>query len=105
MALEAIKGQKTVNEIASAFGVHPSQVTQWKKYPSDQLPELFSHGRARVEAADEELHDALYQQIGRLKVEPDWLRKDLICSIEERLRWIGPQNPAIRIGRQSELAD
>ncbi len=75
VALEAIKGQRTVNEIASAFEVHPNQVTQWKKQALAQLPEVFSHGRARAEAADEELRNQLYQQIGRLKVELDWLKK------------------------------
>ena len=75
VALEAIKGQRTINEIASAFAVHPNQVTQWKKQALEQLPEIFSNGRARVEAADEELRNQLYQQIGQLKCELDWLKK------------------------------
>jgi transposase-like protein len=75
VALEAIKGQKTINEIASAFEVHPNQVTQWKKQAVSQLSEIFSNGRARSAAADEELRNQLYQQIGQLKVELDWLKK------------------------------
>jgi transposase-like protein len=75
VALEAIKGQRTINEIASAFEVHPNQVTQWKKQAMEQLPEIFSNGRARADAADEELQNQLYQQIGQLKVELDWLKK------------------------------
>jgi transposase-like protein len=75
VALEAIKGQRTINEIASAFEVHPNQVTQWKKQVVSQLSDIFSNGRARAESAEEELRNQLYQQIGQLKVELDWLKK------------------------------
>ena len=75
VALEALKGQRTTNEIATAYGVHPSLVAQWKKQVLEQLPEIFSGGRARQEQQDEELRDQLYQQIGQLKVELDWLKK------------------------------
>lgn len=75
VALEAIKGQRTINEIASAYEVHPNQVTQWKKQAVSQLSEIFSNGRARADAAEEELRNQLYQQIGQLKVELDWLKK------------------------------
>jgi len=75
VALEAIKGQRTTNEIASAYEVHPNQVTQWKKQAVSQLSEIFSNGRARDDAAEEELRNQLYQQIGQLKVELDWLKK------------------------------
>jgi transposase-like protein len=75
VALEAIKGQRTINEIASAFEVHPNQVTQWKKQAVTQISEIFSNGRARADAAEEELRNQLYQQIGQLKVELDWLKK------------------------------
>lgn len=75
VALEAIKGIRTVNEIASAFAIHPNLVTQWKRQAIEQLPEIFSNGRARTDAADEELRNQLYQQIGQLKCELDWLKK------------------------------
>ena len=75
VALEAIKGQKTLNEIASKFEVHPNQVTQWKKQALEGLPELFSQRRVRLEKDDETLKAQLYQQIGQLKVELDWLKK------------------------------
>jgi len=75
IALEAIKGLRTVSEIAGAYEVHPTQVTQWKKQALEQLPEVFSDRRGRVEKADEELKAQLYQQIGQLKVELDWLKK------------------------------
>jgi transposase-like protein len=75
VALEAIKGQRTTNEIASAYEVHPNQVTQWKKQAVSQLSEIFSNGRVRADAAEEDLRNQLYQQIGQLKVELDWLKK------------------------------
>jgi putative transposase len=75
VAIEAIREQKTINEIASRYEVHPNQVTTWKKQALSELPQLFSDGRARAEKAGEELTAALYQQIGQLKVELDWLKK------------------------------
>lgn len=75
VALEAIKGHKTVNEIASEYGVHPSQIAQWKKQALEELPEIFSQRRQKGVQEEEALKDALYQQIGQLKVELDWLKK------------------------------
>jgi len=75
IAVEAIKGQKTVNEIATAYGVHPNQVTQWKKQAMEELPQIFSDRRVKKEQSEEELKATLYQQIGQLKVELDWVKK------------------------------
>lgn len=75
IALEAIKGQRTINEIASHYGVHPNQVTQWKKQAIESLPDVFSAKRERAAEDDEALKGQLYQQIGQLKVELDWLKK------------------------------
>jgi transposase-like protein len=77
LVLEALKGHKTINEIASRYGVHPVQITQWKKQVLEELPAVFAdrRGRAMREAEDEKAR--LYEQIGRLKVELDWLKKKL----------------------------
>jgi putative transposase len=75
VALEAVKGEKTLAEIASHYGVHPHQVTQWKKRLLEGLPQLFSQKRDRSLQAQEELIDELYRQIGQLKVELDWVKK------------------------------
>jgi transposase-like protein len=75
IALEAIKGQRTVNEIASQYGVHPNQVTQWKRQAIESLAEVFSTKRERVAEDEEALKAQLYQQIGQLKVELDWMKK------------------------------
>jgi putative transposase len=75
VALEALKGQKTINEIAAKFQVHPNQVTQWKKHLLEALPSIFSDRRGKAERDREQLEATLYQQIGQLKVELDWLKK------------------------------
>ena len=75
VALEAIRGQKTVNEIASEYDVHPSQVGTWKKQVLESLPEVFSNGKARSREEEQARLDALYQQIGQLQVELSFLKK------------------------------
>lgn len=75
VALEAVKGQKTLNELASEFGVHPVQIAQWKRQLLDASPAAFASGGGRQERAQEQLVEQLYQQIGQLQVEVAWLRK------------------------------
>ena len=76
VALEAIKGQKTISEIASEYEVHPNQVSQWKRQLRDGLEDVFADPR-RSGRSEEKEKDRLYQEIGRLKVELDWLKKKL----------------------------
>jgi len=75
VSLSAIKEVKTVNELAHDFEVHPVQVSQWKKQGLDGFPSLFAQKNSRSEAVEEALKASLYQQIGQLKVELDWLKK------------------------------
>jgi transposase-like protein len=75
IAMEAVKGQRTVQEIAGHYGVHPSQVAQWKRQVVENLPKIFQDGRGQDARADEELKEELYQQIGQLQVELAWLKK------------------------------
>lgn len=75
IAVEALKGQRTVQEIASSYAVHPTQVTSWKKQLLDFSAEAFSAGRLRSDPFDEELKRELYAEIGKLKIELDWLQK------------------------------
>jgi putative transposase len=75
VALEAIKNQNTIAEIASENGVHPSQVNKWKKQALDGLPGIFSGKHDNGKQDSEKLQAELYQQIGQLKVELDWLKK------------------------------
>jgi transposase-like protein len=75
VALDALKGLKTINELASEYGVHPTQINQWKKQAQEDLPTLFSTGRSRKEKSQDDLTASLYQQIGQLTMELDWLKK------------------------------
>jgi len=67
VAIEAIKGTKTVNELAGELGVHPTQITQWKKQALEALPDAFSSRKSQVSKGQEALTAELYQQIGQLK--------------------------------------
>ena len=75
VALEAIRGVTTVQEIASKYEVHPTLVAKWKKEALAGLPGVFSNGADRRDKSEERLREQLYEQIGRLKVENDWLKK------------------------------
>ena len=75
IALEAIKGQSTINQIASDYKVHPTQIMNWKKQALEQLPEVFSDKREKKLQSDEELKSKLYEQIGKLQKELDWVKK------------------------------
>lgn len=75
IAVEAIKGQKTIQEIGSHYGVHPNQVTTWKRQAIEGTPSLFVDRRSHLDTSDESLKAELYQQIGQLQVELDWLKK------------------------------
>lgn len=75
VALEAIKGLKTTNELAALYEVHPTQITKWKKRLLAGATEIFSDRRRQDQADDEALKARLYQEIGQLKVELDWLKK------------------------------
>jgi transposase-like protein len=73
VALEAIRGHKPANEMHQH--TVPTQIAQWKKQVLDELQHFFSTHQGQREKADEALIAALYQEIGQLKVEPDWLKK------------------------------
>lgn len=74
VALEAVKGRLTINEIAHHFDVHPNQVSQWKKQFLEALPQIFENSKSSA-AQNEDSTNQLYQQIGQLKVELDWLKR------------------------------
>lgn len=75
VGLEALRGLKTVGEIARDYQVHPVQVTQWKGVVRDHLPELFEPKVGGQTDDNQELVGQLHEKIGQLTVEVDWLKK------------------------------
>jgi len=75
VALDAIRGVKTASELASQYQIHPVQIAQWKKQAVEGLPEIFQRGKPKPAKSEDELTSPLYEEIGRLKMELDWLKK------------------------------
>ncbi len=75
VALEAAKGTKTLAELASQYGLHPSQISEWKQQLLQDGPSVFNSRTARQQREQEALQCELYEQIGRLKMELEWLKK------------------------------
>lgn len=77
VALEAIKGEKTAAQIGSEYGVHPTQVTQWKQELIQRSAELFSKPDNSLSHQHEEAVDKLHKAIGEITMENNWLKKKL----------------------------
>ena len=81
VAVAAVQERKTVSELASQFAVHPTQIHQWRKQLLAEAPELFRDGRTRRRSEDVASTAELYEQIGRLKMELEWLKKK-VASVD-----------------------
>ena len=103
VVIAAIKGQHTTSELASMYGVHATQIGIWKKKALEELGQLFTSRRSSAVREQEDLTASLYQQIGQLKVELDWLKKKRPVGNEELRAMIEPAHETISIQRQCEL--
>jgi transposase-like protein len=75
VAMEALKGVHSLSELASRYKLHPTQIAQWKRHLVEQAPQVFERGGSGGKADAEQLTAPLYQEIGRLKMEVDFLQK------------------------------
>jgi transposase-like protein len=75
VALAALRGDRTTAQLASEYGVHTSQVTAWKKQLLEHVGELFEDGRTKPHDVASASEQELFEQIGRLKMEIEWLKK------------------------------
>jgi len=75
IALDAIKGQKTMSELASEYGVHANQISRWEKQLLDAAPDVFTRGKDKEVEKKEVERDRLYKKVGQLQIEVDWLKK------------------------------
>ena len=71
----ALREDKTLAQLASEFDVHPNQITEWKRQAIESLPEVFSRKKKRRQQDNQQLIDRLYQQIGELQVDVNWMKK------------------------------
>ena len=75
VALEAVKGVRTLSELSSEYGVHPTVIAHWRRQLVRGAAEVFSRASGRNGKTEEELTAPLFEEIGRLKMEIDWLKK------------------------------
>jgi transposase len=75
VAIEAIRQQKTINELTTEYGVHATQINLWKKQALAVIPEAFSGRKEKVQENHQQDIDELHRQLGQLIAERDWLKK------------------------------
>ena len=104
IALEAYKGDKTAAELVSAHKISSGQISTWKKQLLEGVSQLFETKQTKI-IDEETLTSPLYEETGRLKVELDWLKKNLTIPVTLKKLWIEPEHNAISIRRQCELLE
>ena len=108
IVLEILREEKTIAQMASEYGVHPTQLHRWKKQALERLPELFERDdrqeRVKAAAHERQLED-LYAQIGRLTAQVNWLKENLASTFSrnERLAMIERTNASLSLSIQAEL--
>lgn len=103
VALTALRADQMVNELARQYGVHPTRIHTWKKQLLADADQVFGNGR-QAAAADAQAEKAeLFEQIGRLNMELEWLKKKSDLSPDVLRSLIEPGHPQLSVRRQGEL--
>ncbi len=105
IALDAIKGQKTISELVSEYGFHTNQISSCKKQLLDTVPAAFTSVKDKGGQKKEIECDRLYQKVGQLQIEVDWLKKDRLSgmSVSEKVKCIDGNDKDLSISWQCEL--
>jgi putative transposase len=103
VALEAIREQRTNNELASEYGVHPNLIREWKKHLLSELPQVFISHKGDEQKTLEEERDRLFQQIGQLQYELAWLKKSWRGALSQKRDAIEVDEPRLSVLRQCAL--
>ena len=101
--LALLKGDKTRNEVCSEFGIHPTQADKWKQKVLAGLPSLFGIGNMDAIKERDKLIDQLYQQVGKLTSQLDWLKKRWDIPISEKIKLVEHDNTEFSIRERCEL--
>jgi putative transposase len=96
---------KTLNEIATEYQISPNQASHWKRELLVNGVTVFRNNQARQEAEQARRETELYEQIGRLKMQVEWLKKKLLTDVAEKHLLVKPGHPALIIRRQCDLLD
>jgi putative transposase len=103
VALAAHRGDRTVNELAGHYGIHPTLIHAWKKQLLAGAGTIFANGNKPASAGAEAREAELYEQIGRLKMELEWMKKKLPPSAERKRPLIEVGHPDLSVRRQCTL--
>ena len=103
VALQAVEGSKTISQLSSEHEVHANLIRAWKRQLLEDGPRVFATNDERKQREREAEEAALYEQIGRLKMELEWLKKNLPASVDERRGMVDSQHPRLSVRRQCEL--
>ena len=103
VALEALEGSKTISQLSSEREIHANLIRAWKRQLLEGGPSVFASNGERKQREQEAQEAELYEQIGRLKMELEWLKKKLPASIRERRPMIDIEEPVVSVRRQCEL--
>ena len=103
VALEALEGSKTISQLSSEHEIHANLIRAWKRQLQEDGPRVFARKGERKQREQDAQEAELYEQIGRLKMELEWLKKKLPASVRERRRMVDVANPSLSVRRQGEL--
>jgi transposase InsO family protein len=99
VALEAIREQHTIKELAGEYGVHPNLIQEWKKHLLSELPQVFNSRKGDEQKTLEEERDRLFQQIGQLQYKLAWLKKSWRGTLPQKRQAIDIDEPRLSVRR------